>query len=151
MESISRTPNFAAVTEAMGAKGIRIEDPDAVSDGLTEALAHEGGPVVVDVVVDPYALAMPSHVPFHAYERLHPQRCETSAKRQNGQYYKNGRTQYKIALTASRRNAGVARERALARLLARFCLDGKHDQLCEVFREGRIGSCAPDRTRPTAP
>jgi pyruvate dehydrogenase (quinone) len=60
-----KNPNFAAVSEAMGAKGIRIEEPDAVSDGLTEALAHKTGPVVVDVVVDPYALAMPSHVPFH--------------------------------------------------------------------------------------
>jgi len=38
-------PNFAAVAKAMGAKGIRIEDPDAVSDGLTEALAHKNGPV----------------------------------------------------------------------------------------------------------
>jgi pyruvate dehydrogenase (quinone) len=60
-----KNPNFAAVAEAMGAKGIRIEEPDAVSDGLTEALTHKSGPVVVDVLVDPYALAMPSHVPFH--------------------------------------------------------------------------------------
>ncbi len=60
-----KNPNFAAVAEAMGAKGIRIEEPGAVSDGLTEALAHKSGPVVVDVVVDPYALALPSHVPFH--------------------------------------------------------------------------------------
>jgi pyruvate dehydrogenase (quinone) len=60
-----KNPNFASVAQAMGAKGIRIEDPAAVSDGLTEALAHKGGPVVVDVVVDPYALAMPSHVPLH--------------------------------------------------------------------------------------
>jgi pyruvate dehydrogenase (quinone) len=60
-----KNPNFAVVAEAMGAKGIRIEEPGAVSDGLTEALAHKSGPVVVDVVVDPYALAMPSHVPFH--------------------------------------------------------------------------------------
>src|SRR5579862_3236004 len=60
-----KSPNFAKVAEAMGAKGIRIEEPDAVSDGLAEALAHKSGPVVVDVLVDPYALAMPSHVPFH--------------------------------------------------------------------------------------
>ncbi len=60
-----KNPNFAAVAEAMGAKGIRIEDPGDVRDGLLEALAHRGGPVVVDVLVDPYALAMPSHVPFH--------------------------------------------------------------------------------------
>jgi pyruvate dehydrogenase (quinone) len=60
-----KNPNFAKVAEAMGAKGIRIEDPGDVREGLTEALAHKSGPVVVDAVVDPYALAMPSHVPFH--------------------------------------------------------------------------------------
>jgi len=48
-----------------GAKGIRIEDPGDVRDGLAAALAHKGGPVVVDAVVDPFALALPSHVPFH--------------------------------------------------------------------------------------
>ncbi|MET8959180.1 thiamine pyrophosphate-dependent enzyme [Streptomyces sp. NPDC004074] len=56
-------PDFAVVAEAMGAKGIRIEDPDDVADGLAAALAHTGGPVVVDVLVDPYALAVPAHVP----------------------------------------------------------------------------------------
>ncbi|MFJ8555132.1 thiamine pyrophosphate-dependent enzyme [Streptomyces sp. NPDC093676] len=56
-------PNFAVVAEAIGAKGIRIEDPDDVADGLAAALAHTGGPVVVDVLVDPYALAVPAHVP----------------------------------------------------------------------------------------
>jgi pyruvate dehydrogenase (quinone) len=56
-------PDFAAVAVAMGAKGIRIEDPADVAPGLREALAHTGGPVVVDVLVDPYALAVPAHVP----------------------------------------------------------------------------------------
>jgi pyruvate dehydrogenase (quinone) len=60
-----KNPNFATVAEAMGAKGIRIEEPDDLHDGLMEALAHKSGPVVVDAVVDPYALALPSHVPFH--------------------------------------------------------------------------------------
>ncbi len=60
-----KNPNFAAVADAMGAKGIRIEEPGDVRDGLAEALAYKRGPVVVDAVVDPYALAMPSHVPFH--------------------------------------------------------------------------------------
>ncbi len=60
-----RNPNFAKVAEAMGAKGIRIEDPGDVREGLAEALAHRDGPVVVDAVVDPFALAMPSHAPFH--------------------------------------------------------------------------------------
>ena len=60
-----KNPNFAKVAEAMGAKGIRIEDPGDVREALTEALAHQGGPVVVDAVVDPYALSLPSHLPFH--------------------------------------------------------------------------------------
>jgi len=59
-----KNPNFAKVAEAMGAKGIRIEDPGDVREGLAEALAHKSGPVVVDAVVDPYALSLPSHVPF---------------------------------------------------------------------------------------
>jgi pyruvate dehydrogenase (quinone) len=60
-----KNPNFAKVAEAMGATGIRIEDPGDVRDGLAEALAHKGGPVVVDAVVDPFALSLPAHVPFH--------------------------------------------------------------------------------------
>lgn len=60
-----KNPNFAAVAQAMGAHGIRIEEPGDVRDGIAEALAHKGGPVVVDVLVDPFALARPSHVPFH--------------------------------------------------------------------------------------
>jgi pyruvate dehydrogenase (quinone) len=63
-----KNPNFARVAEAMGAKGIRLEEPGDVKDALTEALAYKDGPVVVDAVVDPYALSLPSHVPFHAAE-----------------------------------------------------------------------------------
>src|SRR5580700_8212001 len=43
-----KNPNFARVAEAMGAKGIRIEEPGDVRDGLAAALAHKSGPVVVD-------------------------------------------------------------------------------------------------------
>jgi pyruvate dehydrogenase (quinone) len=60
-----KNPNFAKVADAMGAKGIRLEDPADVRDGLAEALAHKSGPVVVDAVVDPFAMSLPSHVPFH--------------------------------------------------------------------------------------
>jgi pyruvate dehydrogenase (quinone) len=60
-----KNPNFAKVAEAMGAKGIRIEEPGDVRAGIAEALAYKSGPVVVDAVVDPLALALPSHVPFH--------------------------------------------------------------------------------------
>ena len=60
-----KNPNFAKVAEAMGAKGIRLEEPGAVKDALAEALAYKEGPVVVDAVVDRLALSLPSHVPFH--------------------------------------------------------------------------------------
>lgn len=56
-------PNFAAVAEAMGARGIRIEDPADVVEGLRSALGDNTGPVIVDVLTDPYALAVPAHVP----------------------------------------------------------------------------------------
>ncbi len=48
---------------APGARGIRAEQPGDVRDAPRTALARTGGPVVVDVVVDRYALALPSHVP----------------------------------------------------------------------------------------
>jgi pyruvate dehydrogenase (quinone) len=60
-----QNPNFAKVAEAMGATGIRLEEPGDVREGLAEALAYKDGPVVVDAVVDPFALSLPSHVPFH--------------------------------------------------------------------------------------
>ena len=59
-----KNPDFAKVAEAMGAKGIRIENPGDVREGLAAALAHKSGPVVVDAVVDPFALSLPSHVPI---------------------------------------------------------------------------------------
>src|SRR5438128_2898685 len=37
-----KNPNFAKVAEAMGAKGIRIEEPSDVREGLAAALAHKG-------------------------------------------------------------------------------------------------------------
>src|SRR5208282_6787191 len=39
-----KNPNFAKVADAMGAKGIRIEEPGDVREALAEALAYEGGP-----------------------------------------------------------------------------------------------------------
>lgn len=57
-------PNYAAVAAAMGAKGIRVEKSADVKPAIQEALAHRDGPVVLDVVVDKYALARPAGVPF---------------------------------------------------------------------------------------
>jgi pyruvate dehydrogenase (quinone) len=53
-----KNPNFAAMAEAVGVRGIRIETPDEVKDGVAAALAH-AGPVVIDAVVAPTELAMP--------------------------------------------------------------------------------------------
>ena len=43
--------DFAAVAEAFGVRGIRVEDPAAIAPALKAALAHPG-PVVVDVATD---------------------------------------------------------------------------------------------------
>jgi pyruvate dehydrogenase (quinone) len=56
-----RNPDFAAMVEAVGIRGIRIEDPAGVGDGIAAALAHDG-PVVVDAVVNRTELAMPPSV-----------------------------------------------------------------------------------------
>ena len=61
-------PDFGRVAEALGATGIRVEEPGDVREGLQTALAHAGGLVVVDVVADPYALARPATCPRHQPE-----------------------------------------------------------------------------------
>jgi pyruvate dehydrogenase (quinone) len=53
-----QNPNFAAMAEAVGIRGIRIEDPAEVDEGIAAALAHDG-PVLVDAVVNRTELAMP--------------------------------------------------------------------------------------------
>jgi pyruvate dehydrogenase (quinone) len=56
-----KNPNFAAMAEAVGMRGIRIEDPGEVEAGIAAALAHDG-PVLVDAVVNRTELAMPPAV-----------------------------------------------------------------------------------------
>ena len=53
-----KNPNFAAMAQAMGVKGIRVEKPQELKAALTEAFAHDG-PVLVDVVSARQELAMP--------------------------------------------------------------------------------------------
>jgi pyruvate dehydrogenase (quinone) len=53
-----KNPNFAAMAEAVGIRGIRLEDPAEVEEGIAAALAHDG-PVLVDAVVNRTELAMP--------------------------------------------------------------------------------------------
>lgn len=51
-------PDFARVAEAIGLRGIRVEDPHAVDDAVREALAHDG-PVLLDVLTNPSEIAVP--------------------------------------------------------------------------------------------
>lgn len=56
-----KNPNFAAMAEAVGVRGIRLEDPGEVEAGIAAALNHNG-PVLVDAVVNRTELAMPPAV-----------------------------------------------------------------------------------------
>jgi pyruvate dehydrogenase (quinone) len=56
-----KNPNFAAMAEAVGIRGIRLEDPAEVDEGIHAALAHDG-PVLVDAVVNRTELAMPPSI-----------------------------------------------------------------------------------------
>jgi pyruvate dehydrogenase (quinone) len=56
-----KNPNFAAMAEAVGIRGIRVEDPAEVGGAIAAALAHEG-PVLVDAVVNRTELAMPPSI-----------------------------------------------------------------------------------------
>lgn len=51
-------PNFAALAEAVGIKGYRVESSETLRDTLTAALAHPG-PVLVDVRVNRQELSIP--------------------------------------------------------------------------------------------
>jgi pyruvate dehydrogenase (quinone) len=56
-----KNPNFAAMAEAIGVRGIRLENPADVEAGITAAFAHDG-PVLVDAVVNRTELAMPPSI-----------------------------------------------------------------------------------------
>jgi pyruvate dehydrogenase (quinone) len=56
-----QNPNFAAMAEAIGIRGIRLEDPAEVEEGIAAAFAHDG-PVLIDAVVNRTELAMPPSV-----------------------------------------------------------------------------------------
>jgi pyruvate dehydrogenase (quinone) len=53
-----KNPNFAAMAEAVGIRGIRLEDAGDVEPGIKAALAHDG-PVLIDAVVNRQELAIP--------------------------------------------------------------------------------------------
>ena len=62
-----QNPNFAAMAEAVGIKGIRVEKPQDLHAAVSEALEHEG-PVLVDVVSARQELVMP---PVTTFDEAH--------------------------------------------------------------------------------
>jgi pyruvate dehydrogenase (quinone) len=56
-----QNPDFAAMAESIGIKGIRIEDPAELETKMAAALAHPG-PVLIDAVVTRMELALPPKV-----------------------------------------------------------------------------------------
>jgi pyruvate dehydrogenase (quinone) len=56
-----KNPNFAAMAEAVGVRGIRLEEPDEVESGVAAALAHDG-PVLIDAVVSRMVLPIPPSI-----------------------------------------------------------------------------------------
>ncbi len=56
-------PDFAIVAQAMGMKGITINEPDDLKQALREALSYKGA-ALVNIMTDPNALAMPPKIEF---------------------------------------------------------------------------------------
>ena len=56
-----KNPNFAAMAEAVGIRGIRVEQPGDVETAIADALAHNG-PVLVDAVVSRAELSIPPKI-----------------------------------------------------------------------------------------
>jgi pyruvate dehydrogenase (quinone) len=56
-------PDFALVAEAMGFKGISVHEPSELKEALMDAFQHNG-PVLVNVMTDGNALAMPPKIEF---------------------------------------------------------------------------------------
>ena len=56
--TVLHNPDFARVAEAMGMRGIRVEQARDVEEAVREAMAHDG-PVLLDVLTNPDEIAVP--------------------------------------------------------------------------------------------
>ena len=54
-------PDFAAMAEAIGIRGLRVEDPAALESGVKAMLAHDG-PFILDVTTATQELSMPPKI-----------------------------------------------------------------------------------------
>ena len=60
-------PNFARLAEAVGVRGIRIEQAGDVESSLQSAMQHKG-PVLLDVMTDPNVISLPPNVTLKEVE-----------------------------------------------------------------------------------
>jgi pyruvate dehydrogenase (quinone) len=56
--TVLRNPDFAKVAEAVGMRGVRVEDPHDVETAVREAMTYDG-PVLLDVLTNPDEIAVP--------------------------------------------------------------------------------------------
>ena len=56
-------PDFTKIAEAMGMRAITVADPSKVDEALIEAFSFKG-PMLLNVITDPNALAMPPKITF---------------------------------------------------------------------------------------
>jgi len=77
-------PDFSMIAEAMGIRGITISDPEQLEDSLKQAFDHKG-PVLVNVMTDGTALALPPHIELNMVKScLIPKADRASVLRQFG-------------------------------------------------------------------
>jgi pyruvate dehydrogenase (quinone) len=56
-----KNPNFAAMAQSIGVRGIRLEEPSEVESGIADALAYDG-PVLIEAVVSRMVLPVPPSI-----------------------------------------------------------------------------------------
>jgi pyruvate dehydrogenase (quinone) len=56
-----KNPDFAKMANAIGIKGIRVEDPADLKEGVSQVLSHPG-PALIDVLTNPQELSMPPKI-----------------------------------------------------------------------------------------
>ena len=61
--------DFVALAKAVGATGVRIDDPTTASEQFKQALATPG-PVIIEAVVDPYTAMLPAKITVKQAEKF---------------------------------------------------------------------------------
>jgi pyruvate dehydrogenase (quinone) len=87
-------PDFALVAQAMGIKGVTISDPDMVEQSLREALMFNG-PVLLNVMTDPNALAMPPKIEFEQVKGMTVAMSKLMLNGQMGEVWDTIKSNYK--------------------------------------------------------